>query len=240
MGPTAVGAELLLSADVEPDADRDGFGDETQDRCPDDRTRTGQACSADLLVTQLPVENEVERDDVNVITILVRNNGSSLARDVRVTAPMPPGLQLVATTPSSGGCAAGAPLDCTLPSIPPGGAGSVLAVVRATSTGRKTVTATAASPTPDPNGDNNSSTLEFDVGPRRAVVQPGAFCRVPRLLGLTRTAARRALQAAGCRLGLTSRRRFRSGGFSRVKLQSIPTRVRVATGTRVNIVLRRR
>jgi hypothetical protein len=31
---TVSGAELLLSADVEPDADGDGFGDETQDNCP--------------------------------------------------------------------------------------------------------------------------------------------------------------------------------------------------------------
>jgi hypothetical protein len=28
------GAELLVNADIEPDADRDGFGDETQDNCP--------------------------------------------------------------------------------------------------------------------------------------------------------------------------------------------------------------
>jgi hypothetical protein len=28
------GAELLLNADIEPDADGDGFGDETQDNCP--------------------------------------------------------------------------------------------------------------------------------------------------------------------------------------------------------------
>src|SRR4051812_40319528 len=34
--PTSVlpGAELLLNADVEPDADGDGFGDESQDNCP--------------------------------------------------------------------------------------------------------------------------------------------------------------------------------------------------------------
>src|SRR5262245_13520566 len=33
-GTAVSGAELLLSADVEPDADGDGFGDETQDNCP--------------------------------------------------------------------------------------------------------------------------------------------------------------------------------------------------------------
>ena len=32
---------LLMSADIEPDADGDGFGDETQDRCPTDRSTQG-------------------------------------------------------------------------------------------------------------------------------------------------------------------------------------------------------
>jgi hypothetical protein len=33
--------ELLASADIEPDADHDGFGDETQDQCPTDPTTQG-------------------------------------------------------------------------------------------------------------------------------------------------------------------------------------------------------
>lgn len=237
---STAGGRLNLAATLEPDADADGYGDESQDLCPDDATRTAQACSADLLVTQLPVEDDVERDDVNVIAILVRNTGTSLARDVRVTAALPPGLQLVTASPSSGGCAPGAPLDCTLPSIRAGGTGQVLAVVRAVTTGTKTLTAAATSPTPDPNGGNNTSVIEFDVRARRSVVRPGSFCRVPRLTGLTRTSARRALEAAGCRLGTTSRRRFPSGGYLRVKRQSIPAFTRVATGTRVNVTLRGR
>jgi hypothetical protein len=63
---------------------------------------------------------------------------------------------------------------------------------------------------------------------------------VPRLTGLSRAAARRALTAAGCRMGRTSYRRFRSGRRSRVRLQSIPARIRVAAGTRVSITIRRR
>jgi hypothetical protein len=35
------GFEGLLNADVEPDADRDGFGDETQDQCPKDASTQG-------------------------------------------------------------------------------------------------------------------------------------------------------------------------------------------------------
>jgi hypothetical protein len=37
--------ELLLQATIEPDADRDGFGDETQDACPADAARQAPPCS---------------------------------------------------------------------------------------------------------------------------------------------------------------------------------------------------
>ena len=33
--------ELLVNADIEPDADHDGYGNETQDRCPTDATAQG-------------------------------------------------------------------------------------------------------------------------------------------------------------------------------------------------------
>ncbi|MDQ3741094.1 MAG: DUF11 domain-containing protein [Actinomycetota bacterium] len=239
--PDADLGRLNVGATLEPDGDGDGFGDETQDRCPDDRTRTAEACSADLVVSQLPVEPDVERDDVNVVTIFVRNNGTSLARDVRVTEPLPPGVQLVTTVPTSGGCAGGAPVDCTFPALAAGETASVLVIVKAISLGRKSLTATVGSPTPDPNGANNVAEIVFDVSARRSVVEPGAFCRVPRLTGLTRTAARSALEASGCRLGRTSYKRFRRGvRRGRVQAQSIPARTRVATRTRVNIVIRRR
>jgi hypothetical protein len=40
------GRELLINADVEPDADRDGFGDETQDACPTDAATQGPCVSS--------------------------------------------------------------------------------------------------------------------------------------------------------------------------------------------------
>jgi uncharacterized repeat protein (TIGR01451 family) len=233
-------ARLNVGATLEPDGDGDGFGDETQDACPDDRTRTMDGCAADLFVSQLSIDNDIERDDVNVITVTVRNNGSSLARDVRVTEAIPAGLQLIGTTPSIGGCAGGAPVDCTFPSIPAGGSESILVVLRAVATGSRTLTATVGSPTPDPNGANNVSELAFDVQERRSVVAPGTFCRVPRLFGLSRITARRAILAAGCRMGRTSRRKFRSGRYNRVRQQTIPPGTRVAIRTRVGIVVRRR
>ena len=48
-----VGDELLLNADVEPDADGDGYGDETQDACPGDATRVAPPCATVTLGSPL-------------------------------------------------------------------------------------------------------------------------------------------------------------------------------------------
>ncbi len=45
-GSTEVANELLVAATIEPDADGDGFGDETQDQCPSQATTQG-ACDID-------------------------------------------------------------------------------------------------------------------------------------------------------------------------------------------------
>ncbi len=45
--------ELLINADIEPDADHDGFGDETQDQCPTDATTAG-ACPSPATPTGQP------------------------------------------------------------------------------------------------------------------------------------------------------------------------------------------
>ncbi len=42
-GVTNASIEMLVNADIEPDADLDGYGDETQDLCPTDATTQG-AC----------------------------------------------------------------------------------------------------------------------------------------------------------------------------------------------------
>jgi uncharacterized repeat protein (TIGR01451 family) len=228
---------LNVAATLEPDADGDGFGDETQDRCPGDASRTTQECSADLALAQTPVERDMEREDVNVLVITVRNNGPSPSNAVRIVEPLPNGVQLVTATPSSGGCAGGGTLDCTLPTIGAGATGTVLVVVRAVTVGQKELTATASSPTPDPNPNNNADGAAFDVSQRRTTVSPGAFCRVPRLTGLSRTSARRALEAAGCRLGRTLRA-GRSRLRMRVRRQTIPAGTRVIVRTSVGITLR--
>jgi hypothetical protein len=47
-GPQETG-ELPIAADVEPDVDGDGYGDDTQDVCPDDAARQAAPCSGALI-----------------------------------------------------------------------------------------------------------------------------------------------------------------------------------------------
>jgi len=49
-GSSAVTGELLVAASIEPDADKDGFGDETQDGCPSDGSTQG-SCVTGLKVS---------------------------------------------------------------------------------------------------------------------------------------------------------------------------------------------
>lgn len=52
---TLVTEELLVQADIEPDADHDGFGDETQDGCPTQATTQGACDNAAPAVSGLKV-----------------------------------------------------------------------------------------------------------------------------------------------------------------------------------------
>jgi hypothetical protein len=55
--------ELLINADIEPDEDGDGFGDETQDQCPTDASTQGQ-CPPPPPDTD-PPETEITKSPAN-------------------------------------------------------------------------------------------------------------------------------------------------------------------------------
>ena len=58
------GVELLLNADVEPDKDGDGFGDETQDNCPSiANDQTDNPCPSDPIRTDDPTTGDPGADD---------------------------------------------------------------------------------------------------------------------------------------------------------------------------------
>jgi len=58
-GSTESTGELLIAGTIEPDADGDGFGDETQDRCPRQATTQGDCDDTKPVVENLKVEKGV-------------------------------------------------------------------------------------------------------------------------------------------------------------------------------------
>jgi hypothetical protein len=69
---------LLVTGVIEPDADNDGYGDETQDACPAEASLHVAPCNADVALAMAgPAFGVVDRDTPYVVT--VANRGPSAA-----------------------------------------------------------------------------------------------------------------------------------------------------------------
>src|SRR5690242_16917027 len=66
-------AQLALSATFEPDADHDGFGDETQDSCPTDPGIHTGPCTIDMSAAQSVTPTTIGIGDVAVATVTIAN-----------------------------------------------------------------------------------------------------------------------------------------------------------------------
>lgn len=108
---------LLVSGTIEPDADNDGWGDETQDACPAEASLHVEPCHADVaLALTGPAFGVVDRDTPYDVT--VANRGPSAAAGVTVTDVIPSGARFVRSE-GAGTCIPGPTLRCTLPAIAP-------------------------------------------------------------------------------------------------------------------------
>lgn len=124
-GTSRDGEELLVQATVEPDADGDGYGDQTQDSCPEDRTR--QVCRADVSGVDADAVPVAAAGRVATVTFTLANAGPDRAEalDAVVAArpgtspppsgssPPPPGVRVTRV----GDCAAA---RCRLPPLAAG------------------------------------------------------------------------------------------------------------------------
>lgn len=237
MGGT--GIRLNVIATLEPDADGDGWGDETQDACPADATRH-VSCETDLQLDAATAVPEIPVGGVNVLTFTVRAPAGGSASDVRADVTLPGGLTLLAVYPGAGSCS---DLACSLGSVGAGQSVPIIVIVKATEAGSKSASATVRSATADPSGTNNTASATFAVtAPAAAAPPPVAtpvaakLCTVPKLRGLTRAAAAKALTGAGCKLGKV---RLAGGKLKRkVSAQTVPAGIRVAQGTAIGVTLR--
>jgi uncharacterized repeat protein (TIGR01451 family) len=143
------GEAYNVSAVVEPDADNDGWGDDTQDKCVG-ATGSVQGCpKADLSITETVNASAVVRDGTVTYRMTAQNSGPDPAPHTVVTDSLPPGATVVSATASSGSCVAAAAVSCDVGTLASGATAMVTLVVKMSRVGAATDTATVGSATLD-------------------------------------------------------------------------------------------
>jgi len=131
-----------ISARVEADADHDGWGDETQDKCVG-FTGSVQGCpQSDLSITKAGSPNVVLRGGEVTYTLTAKNNGPDPAPNVIVADALSSGATLVSAAASTGACVAS---TCNVGTLASGATATVTLVAKMTSVGFKADTARVGS-----------------------------------------------------------------------------------------------
>ena len=154
--------ELLLNADIEHDADGDGYGDETQDLCPTDATRH-TACLSNLTVSIRPEPAPLTVGRPLTLTIKVNNDGPSPAQDVGLVVNLPGSATPLQARAGRGYCDGAYTFTCHLGPIDANDQGTVTLVVRPETVGALIVTAQASTPTAETSTDDNAFTSDVTV-----------------------------------------------------------------------------
>jgi uncharacterized protein DUF11/hemolysin type calcium-binding protein len=170
---------LVVTGVIEPDADHDGYGDETQDACPAEASLHLAPCNADIALAMAgPAFGVVDRDTPYVVTVV--NRGPSAAAGVTLIDVIPAGARFVRTE-GAAACTPGATLRCTLPDIAPGASGVLTIVLAGTAEGASfhhavSVTTTSIDATPGDHGASVDTLVTGASVPGAAVTLGGAAC----------------------------------------------------------------
>lgn len=233
-GPTGTPPDIRmnLEATVEPDADGDGFGDVTQDACPLLPDRHTGPCTTDLALTAAAQPSALGAGGITTVVLTATANPGS-ADGTTATVVLPSGVQVIAASTTGGECSGTGTLTCAFGDIPGGGTRKAFLVLRPTVLGTATIVSTVQSGTPDSAPANNTTTTALNVG---AAIDASSvkLCKVPKLTGLSATAAGKRLKSAGCKLGKAGGAK---GAKARVRSQAVPAGIKVAAGTKVAVTL---
>jgi Domain of unknown function DUF11 len=156
--------ELLVNADIEPDVDGDGYGDETQDLCPSDPTRH-TTCLSNLSVSATPAPAPLTVGRPLTFTIKVSNAGPSTAQDVGLVVNFPFSATPLQARAGRGFCGGGYTVTCRLGPIDHDDSATVILTVRPEVVGTLVMTATASTPTAQSSTSDDTFTSDVTVLP---------------------------------------------------------------------------
>jgi hypothetical protein len=220
---------LNVSARVEPDADGDGYGDETQDACPQDPAVHVLPCAADQSLRASATPATIGLGDVSVIEAQIsdRGPGTSLAPSLDISLGR--GLRLLS---SDAVCTFASVYSCPLGPLAPATSATRLFVVKGTSRGKHAISVATRQSDVDPRLGNNSQSLAITVEQRAKV-----RCTVPNLIGLSVSFARLLLHADHCALGKIKHKHSHRGPRGRIVGQT-PRRGTRPAGSAVAVTVR--
>jgi uncharacterized repeat protein (TIGR01451 family) len=155
--------KIGVSVVVEPDADGDSFGDETQDSCPTDATVHTGPCPVDVAIVKAASANPVLGNDLTYTLTVTNNHPTNPADGVSAIDPLPAGVTFVSSAAGQGSCSGTTTVSCSLGTLAHGQSTTVTIVVRPTSTGPLSNTASVTTTSSETDTSNNSSTASVTV-----------------------------------------------------------------------------
>ena len=154
---------MNVSAKLELDADRDGFGDETQDLCPRDG-ETQDPCTSDLAVVASADNPQLAIYQELTMTMTVTASGRTTADGTTLTYDVPDQLEVLSTRSTTASCRkARGTVTCTLGDLPVGGSQQITMTARARKAGTPQNSVFVASRVLDPDIANNRGPMPLTV-----------------------------------------------------------------------------
>ena len=154
--------ELLVNADIEADADNDGYGDETQDLCPGDASRQ-TTCLSNLSISVRPEPAPLTVGRELSFTVKVSNAGPSAAQNVGLTLSVPFSATPLQVRAGRGACAGSYTVSCSLGAIDRDDSGTVVFTVRPEVPGTLLMTAATSTSTDQTSTDDDAFTSDVTV-----------------------------------------------------------------------------
>jgi uncharacterized repeat protein (TIGR01451 family) len=163
---------LGVSAVIEPDADGDTYGDETQDGCTTDPAVHSTGCPVDVQIVKNASPDVTVGDDITYTLAVKNNHATATAPSVTVTDALPSSLTFVAASAAQGSCSGSTTVTCAIGSLGPGQSTTATIVAKTTVTGPVTNTADVSTSVPDTSTTNNSSSFTTQVNEVQPQPQP--------------------------------------------------------------------
>jgi uncharacterized protein (TIGR03437 family) len=134
---------------------------------------TKLAASADLALTITDVPDPAQFNSRMFYTVTVTNHGPDAASAVQLSYTLPPTVEILAITPSTGSCTRALDLTCNLGTLAANARATITVGLGVGITTELNLSGTVTSATADRNPNNNSATEQTRVG-----TQPAIYGRV--------------------------------------------------------------